>query len=63
MKESGMKKIAISSIPSSYILITALVYVNDGDDTDNKSSFPQFIDAPCKSPCSSTEEMCIQICA
>ena len=84
MNESGMKKIAISSIPSSYILITALVYallgaiffefdnvsgeedninVNDGDDTDNKSSFPQFIDAPCKSPCSSTAEMCIALCA
>ena len=84
MNESGMKKIAISSIPSSYILITALVYallgaiffefdnvsgeenninVNEGDGSDNKSSFPQLIDAPCKSPCPSTEEMCIQMCA
>ncbi len=84
MKESGMKKIAVSSIPSSYILITTLVYallgatffefenvrgeenninVNDGDDNNNKSSFPQLIDTPCKSPCSSTEEMCIQMCA
>ena len=72
--------VSISSIPSSYILITTLVYallgaiffefdnvsgeedninVNDGDDTDTKSSFPQLIDAPYKSTCSSTEEMCI----
>ena len=84
MKESVMKKIAVSSIPSSYVLITTLVYallgaiffefdnvsgeedninVNDGDGSDNKSSFPQLIDAPCKSPCPSTEEMCIQMCA
>ena len=79
-----MKKIAVSSILSSYVLITTLVYallgaiffefdnvsgeenninVNDGDGSDNKSSFPQLIDAPCKSPCPSTEEMCIQMCA
>jgi hypothetical protein len=84
MKESVMKKIAVSSIPSSYVLITTLVYallgaiffefdnvsgdedninVNEGDGSDNKSSFPQLIDAPCKSPCPSTEEMCIQMCA
>ena len=84
MKESVMKKIAVISIPSSYVLITTLVYallgaiffefdnvsgekdninVNDGDGSDNKSSFPQLIDAPCKSPCPSTEEMCIQMCA
>ena len=84
MKESVMKKIAVSSILSSYVLITTLVYallgaiffefdnvsgeenninVNDGDGSDNKSSFPQLIDAPCKSPCPSTEEMCIQMCA
>ncbi len=83
MKESIMKKIAVSSIPSSYVLITTLVYallgaiffefdnvsgeadninVNDGVNADNKSSFPQLIDAPCKSPCPSTEEMCIQMC-
>ena len=83
MKESVMKKIAVSSIPSSYVLIITLVYallgaiffefdnvsgeedninVNDGNDADNKSSFPQLIDAPCKSPCPSTEEMCIQMC-
>ena len=83
MKESVMKKIAVISIPSSYVLITTLVYallgaiffefdnvsgekdninVNDGDDADNKSSFPQLIDAPCKSPCPSTEEICIQMC-
>jgi hypothetical protein len=83
MNESIMKKIAVSSIPSSYVLITTLVYallgaiffefdnvsgeadninVNDGDNADNKSSFPQLIDAPCKSPCPSTEEMCIQMC-
>lgn len=82
MKESVMKKIAVSSIPSSYVLIITLVYallgaiffefdnvsgeedninVNDGNDADNKSSFPQLIDAPCKSPCPSTEEMCIQM--
>ena len=79
-----MKKIVFSSIPSSYVLITTLVYallgaiffefdnvsgeegninVNDGNDAENKSSFPQLIDAPCKSPCPSTEEMCIQMCA
>ena len=84
MKESIMKKIIVSSIPSSYVLITTLVYallgaiffefdnvsgdedninVNEGDGSDNKSSFPQLIDAPCKSPCPSTEEMCIQMCA
>lgn len=84
MKESVMKKIAVSSIPSSYVLIITLVYallgdiffefdnvsgeedninVNDGNDADNKSSFPQLIDAPCKSPCPSAEEMCIQMCA
>ena len=84
MKESVMKKIAVSSIPSSYIFIITLVYallgaiffeldnvsgeedninVNDGNDADNKSSFPQLIDAPCKSPCPSNEEMCIQMCA
>ncbi|MGI0051268.1 MAG: hypothetical protein ACRD8K_05980 [Nitrososphaeraceae archaeon] len=84
MKESVMKKIAVSSIPSSYVFIITLVYallgaiffefdnvsgeedninVNDGNDADNKSSFPQLIDAPCKSPCPSTEEMCIQMCA
>ena len=84
MKESVMKKIAVSLIPSSYVLITTLVYsllgaiffefdnvsgegdninVNDSDNADNKSSFPHLIDAPCKSPCPSTEEMCIQMCA
>jgi hypothetical protein len=82
MKESIMKKIIVSSIPSSYVLITTLVYVLlgaiffefdnvsgeeynidviDGDGADTKSS--QLIDTPCKSPCPSTEEMCIQMCA
>ena len=72
-----MKKIAVSSIPSSYILITTLVYALlgaiffefdnvSGEENNinvNDGAFPQLIDAPCKSPCPSTEEMCIQMCA
>ena len=79
-----MKKTAVSSIPSSYVLITTLVYallgaifleldnvsgeeedinVNDVADADNKTSALELVDASCKTPCPSTAEMCIQLCA
>ncbi len=75
-----MKKSTVIAIPSSYIVITTLVYtipvattffeIDDNalrgenfDDDKTLYTQQQVVEKPCKSPCPSTAEMCIAMCA
>ena len=77
-----MKNLVIA-IPSSYIVITTIMYallapiffemdnalgegenfVVDDTDTDKMTYSQQIIEPQCKSPCPSSAEMCIAMCA
>ena len=78
-----MKNSAVIAIPSSYVVITTIVYallvpiffemdnalgegenfVVDDTDIDKITYSQQIIETQCKSPCASSAEMCIAMCA
>ena len=78
-----MKNSTVIAIPSSYVVITTIVYallvpiffemdnalgegenfVVDDTDIDKMTYSQQIIETQCKSPCASSAEMCIAMCA
>jgi hypothetical protein len=78
-----MKNSTVIAIPSSYVVITTIVYallvpiffemdnalgegenfVVDDTDIDKITYSQQIIETQCKSPCASSAEMCIAMCA
>ena len=78
-----MKNSIVIAIPSSYVVITTIVYallvpiffemdnalgegenfVVDDTDIDKMTYSQQIIETQCKSPCASSAEMCIAMCA
>jgi len=78
-----MKNSAVIAIPSSHVVITAIMYallapiffemdnalgkgenfVVDDTDIDKMTYSQQIIETQCKSPCPSSVEMCIAMCA
>ena len=78
-----MKNSAVIAIPSSYVIITTIMYallapiffeidnalgegenfVVDDNDNDKMTYSQQAIETQCKSPCPSSAEMCIAMCA